>query len=69
MTSKNEIRSSLPSDFIVWVNAQTAAAMLDYSPKKFEDDIRYSVGFQLKGDEQKPGRFSVEMLKEYGNGK
>lgn len=59
--------TGLPPELVIWVNAETAAAMLDYAQEKF-NEIRYSDEFKRMRIEQQPNRFSVELLRKFGRG-
>lgn len=54
----------------VWVNLDTAAALLDVSPNYFRENVRYDQRFIDLKVETDLGiaRFSVDNLARYGNG-
>jgi hypothetical protein len=66
MAKKSEIE--LPTELIIWVNAPTAAAMLNYSLTGFNENVRYSERFKQMKVEQQHNRFSVDLLKKFGRG-
>lgn len=50
-----------------WVDAPTAAALLDYGEGKFQE-IREDPSFIMAGVERRDGRFAKDLLKQWANG-
>lgn len=68
LKTKASVRQTLPAELWLWVGVKEAAAMLNYSESRFNEVIWYSQRFKDMAIEQKPGQFSVDLLRRFGRG-
>jgi len=63
-------KSDIPLEKRIWVDLETAAAILQVSPNYFRESVRYDQRFLDLKVESDLGiaRFSMDNLRKYGNG-